>query len=186
MPLAATQPVAVSPVATSANQDMILPVPFVSQEPYKELCWAACGSMIFQYYHMSNVDVLDLASKISKLDCQMNPMPIGCDSAAWPCDLYTAYGFTCQRVLAPLTLRSIRACIADMQPIQPYFQWNDDEGNHTVLIVGCYANDDLLVYDPDPMLGTGRQSYQTLLYAYGRGSWQRTWYNIMPSNAALA
>jgi Papain-like cysteine protease AvrRpt2 len=137
--------------------------------------------MIFQYYHKPNISITDIASKILGVDCSANPQPLKCDNPIWPSVVYTAYGFTCQQAGAALNLQSIQASIDNLLPVQPYFQWQDTVGSHTVLIVGYYSNDDLLIYDPD--LGIGRQSYETVLYAYGRGSWQDTWYNIVPSGS---
>jgi len=184
MPLGATQTVPVKPSPPNA-QDVTLGITYVTQKPFKNLCWAACGAMIFQYYKIPNVSIGDIASKVLGLNCNLQPAPAACDTAVWPQNMYGAYDFSCQTAGAALSLQSVQAWIANMQPVQPYFQWSDDEGNHTVLIVGYYANGDLLIYDP--LWGIGRQTYQFVLYAYGRGTWQDTWYNIRPlSNVPLA
>ncbi|MDR3469922.1 MAG: papain-like cysteine protease family protein [Xanthobacteraceae bacterium] len=159
-------------------------MPYVSQQPYKHLCWAACGAMVLQYYQTPGSDLPDVVSKMLGSHCSVQPIPGACDSAAWPQDLYAKYGYTCQIAGGPLTPQSVQAWITNTQPVQPYFQWNDDEGNHTVLIVGWYANEptiDLLVFDP--LGGIGRQSYQMVLHAGGKGTWQDTWYNIRPTGA---
>lgn len=183
MPLAVANGTKVSTSSTPDAGDLILPVPFVSQQPYKDLCWAACGAMILKYYKVSTT-LGEIASKVLGLNCNVQPIPTVCDTVAWPEDLYGAYGFSCQTAGGALSPQAVRAWIANLQPIQPYFQWNDDEGNHTVVIVGSYANGDLLVYDP--LAGIIRQTYQSVLYALGRGTWQDTWYNIRPSNVPLA
>lgn len=187
MPLAAAQPVPVPSPPGAAAQDIVLAVPFVSQKPFANLCWAACGAMIFQYYHVPNATLCSIASGILGVNCCANPPQAGCDTTdqrTWPQNVYNAYGFTCQYPGRALTQQEVQAWIANMQPVQPYFQWRDNEGNHTVLIVGYYANGDLLVYDP--LYGVGRQSYQFVLTAYNRGSWQDTWYDIRLSDVPLA
>jgi hypothetical protein len=181
MPLYEANPVPVGASGNPSADDIVLPVPFVSQRPYKNLSWAACGAMVLKYNNV-NVSLSDIASKMLGIDCSGMTPP--CDTAVSPQDMYRAYGFTCQIVGAPLSPQSVKAWIAKMQPIQPYFQWRDG-GNHTVLIVGYYANGDLLVYGP--LRGMGRQTYRAVLYAYGRGTWQRTWYNIRnDSNVPLS
>jgi hypothetical protein len=172
MPLSEANPVPVSARGNPRGDDMVLPVPFVSQKPYNNLSWAACGAMVLQHNYI-NVNLSDIASKVLGMDCRSMPPP--CDKPVWPQDMYKAYGFSCQTVGAPLNLRSVKARIANMQPVQAYFQWEDGLG-HMVLIVGCYANGDLLVHDP--LRGRGRQTYHAVLYGYGRGSWQRTWYHF--------
>jgi hypothetical protein len=183
MALAAKQTIPVKGSPTTSPQDVVLPVPYVTQQPYKNLCWAACGAMILQYYHTSGSALADVVSKMFGAKCEAQPIPGTCDSTAWPQELYAAYGYTCQSAGGPLTPQSVQAWITNTQPVQPYFQWNDDEGNHTILIVGWYANEpniDLLVFDP--LAGIGRQSYQMVLHAGGKGTWQDTWYNIRPPN----
>jgi len=133
--------------------------------------------MILRYNHSSNDSLSDIASKVLGINCNANPAPDACDTAVWPESMYHAYGFSCEMAGGALSPQSVRAFIANMQPVQPYFQWRDDEGNHTVLIVGYYADGDLLIYDP--LLGIGRQKYEFVLYAYGRGTWQETWCNII-------
>lgn len=62
------------------------------------------------------------------------------------------------------------------QPVQAYFEWKGGS-SHTALIVGCTADDDyLLVYDP--LKGKHWLRWKTVVDAYGKGSWQRTYCNI--------
>jgi hypothetical protein len=168
-----TNPITIPSVPQHGENDQDLTVPFVAQQPYKNLCWAACGAMVLQYY-FEDVEITDVAGKMFG-NC--TGMPTRCDQPAWPDEMYKAYGFGCQIVEQALTLQAVRAWIANTQPVQAYYQWWDDTG-HTVLIVGCSADDDwLLVYDP--LWGIGWQSYQTVLQGSGRGgTWQRTWCNI--------
>lgn len=181
MPLTEANPIPVGAPGYPSAEDMVLPVPFVSQRPYKNLAWAACGAMVLQYNHI-NVGVSGIASKTLGMDCSGIPPP--CDKAVWPQDMYKAYGFSCQIAKEALSPQSVKAHIANMQPVQAYFQWRDGAA-HMVLIVGYYADGDLLVYDP--FRGMGRQTYRAVLYAYGRGSWQATYYNIRrASNVPLA
>jgi hypothetical protein len=181
MPLAATRTVPVTnPIAPSAH-DVVLPVTFVSQRPYKNLCWAACGSMILQYYSTANSGLTDIVTTVLGSACKGEPVPGICDIARWPQDMYAAYGYSCQYDYAQPTPQFVQAWINNTQPIQPYYQWDSGEGNHTVLIVGWYANEpviDLLVYDP--LAGIGRQSFDLATQGGGPGSWQGTWYDIRP------
>jgi hypothetical protein len=182
MPLAAAEPVSLSGPPRHAVHDMVLPVPFVSQRPYQNLSWAACGAMVLQYSNV-NKSLSKIVSDTLGPDCT----PTTCDKPFWPENMYKAYGFACQIIESPLTLQSVKAWIANTQPVQAYFLWRDGEGSHTVLIVGCNADDDwLMVYDP--LYGISWQSYQTVLFASGRGgTWQRTWYNIRnDSNVPLS
>jgi len=182
MPLAVTETTPIPSPAARSSGDLLLPIDFVSQRPYRNLCWAACGSMVLQYYHVANSSLLEVASRVLGHDCTASPS--GCDTAIWPETMYQSYNFSCDKAAGPLTPHSIRAFISALQPVQPYLQWADDEGNHTILIIGSYSNGD--VYVLDPWWGVGRQSYQSVLYAYNRGTWQATWCNIRPSDAAVA
>jgi hypothetical protein len=172
MPLSEANPIPIGTPKKDGAHDMFLSVPFVSQRPYKNLSWAACGTMVLKFNHV-DVSLSEITSKTLGLDCSGMPPP--CDTMALPENVYKTYGFGCQVVEAPLSPQSVKACIANMQPVQVYFQWQDGSG-HVVLITGYYENGDLLVHDP--LRGTGRQTYRAVFYAYNRGTWQRTLYNF--------
>jgi hypothetical protein len=172
MPLFEVNAIPIGAPEKAGTHDMFLSVPFISQRPYKNLSWAACGAMVLKFNHV-DVSLSEIASKT--LGCGCSGMPPPCDITPLPEDVYKAYGLGCQVIEAPLSPQSVKSCIASMQPVQVYFQWKDGSG-HVVLIVGSYESGDLLVHDP--LRGAGRQAYQSVFYAYNHGTWQRTLCNF--------
>jgi hypothetical protein len=181
MPLR-TDGVPIPPAPGSDAHDTVLPVPYFSQNPYLNLCWAACAQMVMAYNHITNVNLCDIASKIFHTDCCADLR--SCDAAAWPWQVYDSYGISYKTAGGAMSPNSLQAWIGALRLVQAYFQWSDDHGNHTALIVGYYANGDLLVYDPK--WGIGRQNYNFVLHGYGMGSWQETWYDMESSGGPLA
>lgn len=165
----------VPPPPGGAPGDQLLPVPYYSQGSYRDLCWAACCEMVLQYNHAGSFQLCEIMSRVFNADCCTDPASY--DTAVWPNTAYSAFGFTCQAAGGAMSPQSVQAWIAALYPVQPYFVWNDNQGSHTALIVGQYADGRLEVYDPK--WGTGPQSYQYVLQGYGMGSWQDTWYDIV-------
>jgi hypothetical protein len=114
MPLFEAAPVSIDPSGRPSTQDLFLPVPFVSQRPYSNLSWAACGAMVLNYNDVYT-SLSDIASKLLRTDC--SNMPPSCDKAVSPQDMYKTYGFAFHILEAPLRPLSMRACIANMQPV---------------------------------------------------------------------
>lgn len=160
------------------TRDVILPVPFVEQKPYRNLCWAACGEMVFAFKGRSKVRC-DFASWRSRGDCCVGGYEPRCDNTAWPHQVYAApeFDLACKTASVAATERSIRAEIIDhKRPLQMYFAWNGG-GGHTALIVGVLGNGLYRVLDP--LWGPGSFSHDFLLHAYGKGgTWRKTWHGL--------
>lgn len=165
---------------SEAPPTVALPVPYATQNPYLNLCWAACGQMVFGYHHI-NVTMCTLASKVFNQDC-CTDLTV-CDQPAWPYQVYDVCQVTYKSVGGPMSANSVSDWIRSLYPIQIYFQWTGG-GAHTALIVGFFDDGDLLIYDPK--WGSARQSYDFVLKGYGVGSWQETWYDMETSGGPLA
>ena len=193
MALRLLSPDAISPV-TSAGGDNVLPVPYCSQQPFLNLCWAACCEMVLQYYGANALRLCDLPSRAFSCNCCTSPAPPQCDQTYWPEDVYAQsflsslpvpaalVPFDCQRFEQPFTVDAVQHEIDGQRPIHAMFQWTSG-GSHLVVVSGYHSNGDLQVQDP-LYSSVGRASYEYVLQAYGAGNWIVTYYNLRPINGA--
>jgi len=160
-----------------------LPVPYVSQETYQNLCWAACCSMVFQRFGLRAVPLCSLASEACGKDCCSAPDQ-SCDKSQWPDAIFQRHFFSYVPG-GPLGLANILYEINAGRPVCAVLQWEDgagdDIGGHMITICGYYPNGDVLI--KDPMYGEGRVSLDYVSTAYNRGEWSDSYYNLSPDNA---
>jgi hypothetical protein len=155
----------------------LLPLPYVSQKPYTNLCWAACVEMVLRRYGDNTHPMCKMCSMVAHQDC-CNAWNSGvCDRGHWPADIYAAYEFSCSPLNTPVTPQAIAQEIDAGKPVEVFYQWSAG-GFHTALVYGYYADGRFAL--ADPLFGTTPAAYDAILHAYGRGGWIVTYYNLAP------
>ena len=155
---------------------MILSMPYVAQSPYRNLCWAACCSMVLGHYGR-NVSVLGVLQSVRGNGCANAAPGSSCDAGVWPDEAFPHLGLRCDRVTGAASVGNVQFEINRNRPVEAYFAW-DGGGNHVAVIAGVYDNGQLHI--KDPLMGEGAVSHAYLMSAYGKGSWDLTFYNIEP------
>jgi hypothetical protein len=181
MPLKVTQGIPIRSSAPPGPDDVVLPVRYVKQQPFQNLCWAACGQMVLEYEGVAPFGRLcELTTKIFGPHCCADED--SCDNEESPETLYDAFGFSYEKLGNPMSERSVKEWIRAKYPVQTYFEYSQG-GAHTALIVGFLTGGRYLVYDP--RWGDGVCSYEDLLAVYGMGSWEDTWFNIVKASPQI-
>jgi hypothetical protein len=179
MALASSNPAPVlTPASLSPKTNILKKVPFISQNPYRELCWAACGAMVLSYKKKVNVSLADAVSTTLGSSCT----PATCNFAEELDLVYTKNKFVCDNKPITLGRQGVRDLIDAEQPVQVYWQWNnggDGTPGHTVLIVGYRADGHQLVYNSLEQ-GGDWLSFGNVCDANGEGTWQATLSNFFP------
>jgi hypothetical protein len=187
MALRAFDKVAVPMLPIDDPDATLLDVPYISQQPYANLCWAACCAMIF-LYRKTNIPLCQLASEACNQQCCPKPSSKVCDRTHWPEDTFCNHRFDCIHGDFPLTLAHILYEINAKRPVCAVLRWfgpyGNDDSTHMIVISGYYPNGDLLVMDP--LNGEGRLGYHYVEAAYGFGRWSESYYNLTPKNGASA
>jgi len=176
MRLRATTLQAITPAPPGAGPDVPLAVPYCTQRPFLNLCWAACCQMVFAYYGRP-VQLCDITAAVFGVPCCNEPT--ACDHGAWPETVYSnpQWNFQWQRMEQAFLLGNVIFEITANRPIETYYAWNGG-GAHVALISGYYSNQDIQVLDP--WYGPGRLSYQYVLAGYGQGAWTKTYFHLEP------
>lgn len=165
-----------------------LGIPYVSQRPQANWCWAACTVMVANHIGVtegglggSPPTMCRLASAVHNLpNCCTDPEP--CDTGAWPEVAYQEVGITYDPDIpspptnseTALTEQEIaHEILVNRRPVEVMYKWNT-HGAHVVLITGVYANGDLEVLDPwfgieSPV------SYEYVRNGRGMGRWAGTY-----------
>jgi len=167
------------PIAIPKGGDYILAVPYFTQNPWVNLCWAACCEMVLAYNHISIPGALNgvTGTALGRNCTDLSKCNVSC----WPEVAYSRLRFNCSRWNRAFTMDEILHEITANRPIHAMFQW--DGGNtHVVTVAGCFANGDLLVLDPQR--GRAQLSYEYLESAYGQGQWAVTYFYLQPHGAS--
>lgn len=155
-----------------------LGIPYYSQSPYANLCWAACAQMVLHAKFADAGSICKLAGDALGRNCCPNPASSGCDVAEWPIPVYNALGFQGFRNGRPLSPAQVSQQIGTEQnPVQVYLlatTWA-----HTVLIVDVVAKG-YRVYDP----WLGPLDTPSIEAKYGAGTWSDTYYCIGTAKVA--
>jgi hypothetical protein len=166
-----------TPIVVPADSDILLPVPYYTQKPEQNLCWAACCAMVLGYYHQLPPPggLSYITSTVLGPACSN---PAACDQTFSPFDAYSKLKFPCKPWDAPFDMAGILHELGAGRPLQLLIQWG--AGNiHTILVSGYYAaTQDLNVLDP--YNGVTSASYDFLQSGYGMGEWVGTFYNLQP------
>ena len=147
--------------------DTILPVPQIYQQQ-SNWCWAACTEMLCRFFGITNWNQCHFAQVLFGADCCGAPSSAVCNQPNWPENafalvsiLYSKHNFAC-------SFWSVRHEISNSRPMVCYYAWTGG-GAHVAVIRGFYENGDLDVNDP--AYGQGRRTFNSILNAYGLGSW---------------
>lgn len=144
--------------AVAANST-VLPVNFVPQGSYQELCWAACGAMLTDaivrcypndYPNMPS-SLCGVVSAIRNTQC-CPVVPPNYDKPQYPDDVISALFGTSQarRWDGQFEWDDVRQEISiGLRPIEMLIGWDGDAGDHVALIVGINQDtQQVLVMDP--------------------------------------
>jgi hypothetical protein len=159
----------------------LLPVPFLTQLPQQEWCWAACGAMVLQYYGSTTVQQCTLANQQLGLTncCVPPPVSSACDQ---PLDdpaithLYPTNGMKRPHYHTTSIIEAdLQNEINADRPVQ--LGWEMSGVGHTVLVVGWRPDPAGTIYRVhDPIRRAFRElAYPWLQGAGGEGSWTVTW-----------
>ena len=184
-----------SPPAGTAEDGTLLPLPYVSQNPYSELCWAACCAMIVGMFQRAQIALCQMVNIMFNADSCRERDLSRYNKPEWPDNIFHYYRYSCLYLKNVLTLGSIVYEINNGRPINVVLQWGvsgADEGKHLVIVSGYYSNGEVHVVNPlspseenRPGEATsGRIAYDHLKSAFGLSYWYGSYYNLAPANAA--
>jgi len=196
MPLQTNNKIPVPEVA-AASDGKLLPVPYVSQQRYHELCWAACCAMTIGMYQRIALPLCQMVSAAFGRNCCPDDELVAYNTPYWPDNVYYNYNYHYLYWENALSLGNIVYEIDAGRPINVVLQWGlhgEDDGKHMLIIAGYYQTGELQVLNPlspaeadHPAEGTtGRVGYDYLKSGFGRGYWFASYYNLAPDNAARA
>lgn len=173
----------------STSGEVFVDIDFVAQHPHKNLCWAACGEMVFRHYGLA-ASMCENASLATGRACCAGGPDRRCDVTAWPHDLYARaqrlhHGrpFSCKQVGGRLRLDEIAEELRKQRPVQIYFRWRRG-GSHTALVTG--ARTDGSLYVVDPQFRRGWLAFNYVVRAYNLGEWADTWHELEPVHGAIS
>jgi hypothetical protein len=167
--------------ALPAQPSNPLPVPYVCQI-LTEWCWAACASMILQYYHQ-NVDKCDVASR--KLNQHCCPANIFCNvpiAAECVVKTFDAWGLKSTASPGAVQPEILKNELAGLRPVELGLGPCPDTSRlgHLVVVYGFVSDTVFWVHDPHQNGGSGKVDYSYLTQGMGRGCWRMTWTCIAP------
>lgn len=188
MPLAVQDETA-TPIGLISNASgmPMLPIEFVSQAPYQNLCWAACCAMVTKAVHdffpqqgsALPVTLVDVARAVIATGKCTPEGQTELDQSCWPdCAIFELMNQTCERLDRSLELNlACQELLDNLRPIMIYIEFTGGQVAHVVLLVGCdRQTGTFLVYDPKKG-GPSMMDYNELLGIDG-GNWTRTFYRI--------
>lgn len=140
---------------TANGQTRVLEVPFITQQPNNQWCWAAASAMASTYYgnNSSMCGIVEWARlnltspNRGSSNCCNLPTPALCNQGIFISSIPTilaSEGLTCTST-GVVTLQSVKDIINDNRPL--LIQGNRGTSWHTMVIIG-YNNNDLHYYDP--------------------------------------
>src|SRR5271169_2216832 len=108
MPLSVEDDVATSiPLASGASTMSKLPIEFISQRPYQNLCWAACCAMVTKAIHdffpqqgaTLPTALIDVAQQVIATGQCTPPGQAELDQTCWPdCAIFELMNERCERL----------------------------------------------------------------------------------------
>lgn len=172
--------------AGSPESTTRLPVSLIFQQPYRNLCWAACCAMVTSALRHSYPNqasnlpttMVSVATEVIRGGQCAIPGQTGLDQPLWPdCALFELIGLAPTRMPGCLDEASlVQEIQVNRRPVLLYLEWAGIPLAHMVLLAG---------YDPgtgsflvlDPAVGPGTKGYNDLSTIDG-GSWSMTFYNV--------
>ena len=176
------------PVAPTGPVDQVdLGVNRIAQDDHTLLCWAACATMVAQFYQRAATlrTVVERARPDLGSCGDLDACNVGCTEA----DVLRVYGLfaiTGNLSQQPLSESDLQKELAARRPVEIGYGScvAGASSGHLIIVSGFHAGTDsisFLVDDPEPA-GTGTASYQGLLTDPNGGlCWRRTWSNLRPS-----
>jgi len=167
---------------------IVLPVPYFSQ-CLSQWCWAACASMVLNFYKQK-IDQCSVAGfECGGRDCcPCNPF---CDRPCDPPDVATIYGnwyvsagMRQGQVSPQFLLSELQAGRPIEVALGPCPGAGSTDSGHLVIVYGAASDTMFWVHDPLAE-GSGPVDYAALVNGMGRGCWRWTWTAIQPQVAAL-
>jgi len=179
--------VPVMPTVDDAQGGTLLPVPYVSQNPAKNLCWAACCEMALRANNVTSWTLSTLAAlfAVPGTSCSDATAP-GCDVAQKPEDAYGRLEFHFSGPFPyPFTWQALVNEISTARrPVEALLHWDSNGESHAVLLIGL--NNQGYVFVNDPLRGWGWVAYDDVKSAYGLGFWAFSYQEIGYSLGALS
>lgn len=141
------------PLNAPAPKPIILPVSFITQVPYKYLCWAACTAMVTSAQpQQGNLPrtVGDTAKRVQAAQlgepCALGGETDGqaaFDQTCFPeCALHNVLGLSCNKLLGWLGEADLMTEIGkNRRPVMLYITWSTG-GSHVVLVIGYTRSSD--------------------------------------------
>lgn len=175
------------PVPCSPLDEVDLGVNRIPQDDHTLLCWAACTTMVAQFYQRAATlrAVVERARPDLGSCANLDICNIACTEA----DVLRVYGLfqiTGNLSQDPLSQSDLQQELAARRPVEIGYG-SCVAGNlsgHLIIVSGFYVVTDgitFLVDDPEPA-GKGTASYQGLLKDQNGGlCWRRTWSKLRPS-----
>lgn len=141
---------------TTIGQSRVLEVPFITQQPFGNLCWAASTAMVSTYYgnNTSTCNIVEWARlnlsypNRGTSNCCGTPMPSPCDRGLIITDIpvVLASENLSSTEDGVITLSNLANIINNNRPM--IFQGYKSSGSwHTMVIIG-YSNSDIHYIDP--------------------------------------
>ncbi len=154
----------------------VLGVPYYSQRPFQNLCWAACCQMVLSL-RQPVPNLCTITSTVLGRNC-CDP-GVDCDETHWPVDAYHRLGYDCIPWNNAFDLGALDHEIRQYRrPVEAFLEWN---GSAHVVVVDGFSLDGQFLHCLDPWFGQGLISYETLHGAYGAGEWTCTYYQLQPT-----
>ncbi|WP_172652936.1 papain-like cysteine protease family protein [Rhodococcus opacus] len=158
-----------------------LSVPLIYQEQ-TNWCWAACTEMILRYHNETRYRQCDFASWLfGQSGCCSYPSSSICNQGAYPNQItavFQAWLIQSQYANYAVSYNSLDAELINGRPIEVAYHWSSGGGHVALVIETNYANGSYLVTVNDPWYGRIVTPYNSLLQAYGYGTWSLTWFGI--------
>jgi hypothetical protein len=174
-----------SAVEADPGPPTTLPVPFIPQSNYVNLCWAACCAMIDSALkvrypdHFGNIPtrIEDVAGVVLGSNKCPSEKGAGIDRTCWPDCASNVLGYPCRdwprAVSADYLAGEIRQA---RRPVGVYIEWNDGDA-HVLLVVGVDPSGNLfLIHDPKSPSPHAVQ-WGALYSGNGAGRWTNTYLN---------
>ena len=178
--------IAIALDAGSLGSGTRLPIQMICQQPYKNLCWAACCAMVTSALRQSYPNqasnlpttVVGVATEVIQGGQCAIAGQSGLDQPLWPdCALFELIGLAPHRKDGGLDQASlVQEIQGNRRPVLLYLEWTGIPSAHIVLLAGYDPSTDtfLIFY---PAVGTETKGYNEFSTIDG-GTWSMTFYNI--------
>jgi hypothetical protein len=163
--------------STTAPTRVELNVPYISQRPYADLCWAAVFAMLISRTGIATT-MCQVASNVLSIRCCSATYVGACDRGEDPRLPYQRNGSNIDTYIGQYDPAHIIQEVGERgRPLQLFYDLGGGIG-HTVLIVG-YEEENGWLKIHDPWLGSGWWRYPVVQQACGLGGiWSHTFYNL--------